>query len=133
MSSTGNGDNENEEFLKSYLSQIKNRFGEVPVKPNADADPTLLFTDPESPKVRNIFYTYKQTEAIVNEECAECEYRYLKCKGAPPTVRDWITGCAKLSREFNECKERVREDLKKRTGTEAFVSLDQFSKLEEKK
>ncbi|KAJ2552797.1 ATP-dependent RNA helicase dbp4 [Coemansia sp. RSA 1933] len=124
---------DNDEFLKSYLAQIKSRLGEVPVKPNADADPTLLFTDPEGPKRRNIFYTVKQTEAIVNEECAECEYRYLKCKGTPPTLYDRISGCSKLSTEFHACKKRVRADLRKRTGTEAFVSLDQYAKLEDRK
>ncbi|KAJ1662902.1 hypothetical protein IW140_002785 [Coemansia sp. RSA 1813] len=133
MSSTDSGSTDNDEFLQSYLSQIKSRLGDTPVKPNSDADPSLLFSDPESPKTRKIFYTIKQTEAIVNEECAECEYVYRKCKRAPPTMVDRFFGCARLRAEYHACMKRVREDLDSKSGVETLVSLEQFSKLEDKK
>ncbi|KAJ1728374.1 hypothetical protein LPJ72_005505 [Coemansia sp. Benny D160-2] len=130
MSNSGDSrDTETDEFIKSYISQIKNRVGDTLAKPNSEADSSLLFTDTESPQNRKVFYTIQQAEAIAQEECVECEYLYRKCTANPPTMLDRVLGCRKLRAEYYRCMDMVKEEVKKKSSHEPLVSLEQVVDL----
>ncbi|KAJ2231994.1 hypothetical protein IWW45_005303 [Coemansia sp. RSA 485] len=112
----------NDEFLKSYIAQLKNKLAENPVKPDASADISLLKADTEAPKDRRRFYTARQIEEIAMEECAECEYTWRKCSIDPPTIYDKVLGCRRLRQQYYMCMDKAREEIKKRSGKEQLFS-----------
>ncbi|KAJ2745774.1 ATP-binding protein [Coemansia sp. BCRC 34301] len=109
-------DKSTEDFLNSYISQVKLRLEKAPVKPDASADMSLVLTDADAPRDRKRFYTKEQIEDIAQEECAECEYTWRKCSHSPPSMHDWFIGCRKLRKEYYDCMDRVKEDLKNKSG-----------------
>ncbi|KAJ1796480.1 hypothetical protein LPJ56_007164 [Coemansia sp. RSA 2599] len=111
-----------DEFLKSYVAQLKTKLATNPVKPDASADISLLKADTEAPVDRRRFYTEKQIEQIAMEDCAECEYAWRKCSIDPPTLYDKFFGCRKLRQEYYACMEKAREEIKKRSGKEPLFS-----------
>ncbi|KAJ1861494.1 hypothetical protein LPJ73_001005 [Coemansia sp. RSA 2703] len=122
---SGTSDNAStDDFLKSYISQLKTRLADKPVRPDAAPDIALLQTDPEAPADRRRFYTAAQTEQIAMEECAECEYAWRKCAVNPPTLYDHFFGCRKLRAAYYECMERVTAEINGKSGKEQLVPQD---------
>ncbi|KAJ1646921.1 hypothetical protein J3B02_004082 [Coemansia erecta] len=107
-----------DEFVKTYIAQLKTKLAANPVKPDATADISLLKMDAEAPKDRRRFYTAKQIEEIAMEECAECEYAWRKCSIDPPTIFDKFLGCRRLRQQYYMCMDKAREEVKKRSGKE---------------
>ncbi|KAJ2412518.1 hypothetical protein GGI10_003638 [Coemansia sp. RSA 2530] len=105
-----------EDFLNSYIAQVKSKLDKAPVKPDASANLSLVLTDADAPKNRKRFYTNEQIDEIAKEECAECEYTWRKCSHSPASVYDWFIGCSMLRKEYYDCVDRVKEDLKAKSG-----------------
>ncbi|KAJ1884099.1 hypothetical protein LPJ66_010773 [Kickxella alabastrina] len=120
-SSQNPGAGSTDEFLNSYISQMKAKLTQNPVNPDASPDISLVKNDKEAPPNRRRFYTTKQIEQIAQEECAECEYTWRKCSIDPPSIYDKFFGCRKLRREYYDCMERVKEEVKNKSGKELLV------------
>ncbi|KAJ1720878.1 hypothetical protein LPJ53_004550 [Coemansia erecta] len=122
MAGTDSTSGSTDEFLKSYISQLKTRLADKPVTPDASPDIALLRADPEAPSDRRRFYTTAQIEQIAMEECAECEYVWRKCAVNPPTLYDHFFGCRKLRQNYYQCMERVTKEVNSKSGREYLVS-----------
>ncbi|KAJ1988642.1 hypothetical protein GGI25_004921 [Coemansia spiralis] len=97
-----------DEFLESYLAQIKEKLDKVPVEPNKEVDELkLLLADTEAPPDRRMFYRNDHIEEIAKQECAECEYKWQTCRVNPPTMYDRFIGCTKLKLDYKACMKKV--------------------------
>ncbi|KAJ1957852.1 hypothetical protein EC988_000617 [Linderina pennispora] len=113
-----------DDFLNSYIHQVKAKLERAPIRPDATADASFVYSDEEAPKDRKRFYTNKQIEEIAAEECAECEYTWRKCSIDPPTMYDRFFGCRKLRAEYYDCMETMRKALKEKSGKEPLVKAE---------
>ncbi|KAJ1962668.1 hypothetical protein GGI12_002514 [Dipsacomyces acuminosporus] len=110
-----------EDFLSSYIEQVKHKLEKAPVRPDATPKESLVHSDEEAPKNRRRFYTDKQKNEIALEECAECEYEWRKCALNPPSTYDRFFGCRKLRREYYDCMERAKARLEGKSGSAPLV------------
>ncbi|KAJ1939902.1 hypothetical protein FBU59_003972 [Linderina macrospora] len=116
-----NTDSNTDDFLNSYIHQVKTKLERAPIRPDSTADASLVHNDDEAPKNRKRFYTNKQMDEIAAEECAECEYTWRKCSINPPSVYDRFFGCRKLRAEYYDCIEAMKKTLKEKSGKEPLI------------
>ncbi|PVV00493.1 hypothetical protein BB560_005122 [Smittium megazygosporum] len=55
-------------------------------------------------------YTRKDAKKISEEECAELQYEFLKCRREPPSLQDRLTFCAGFKKQYYDCMKKIMKE-----------------------